>query len=99
MRRLVVVLAVSLVLASPVAAQELVQAGEAVYAERCAECHGPRLRNPGTAFDLKQLKADERPRFDKSVLEGKGQMPPWRGRLTAAEIDQLWAYIREYAYE
>jgi mono/diheme cytochrome c family protein len=31
-------------------------------------------------------------------LEGKGQMPPWRGTLNEAELDQLWAYIRAHAY-
>jgi mono/diheme cytochrome c family protein len=85
--------------AVPAAAQDLVKAGETLYAEKCSECHGPRLRNPGTSFDLKKLHADERPRFEKAVLDGKGQMPPWRGVLSPEQLDQLWAYIREYAYE
>lgn len=80
-------------------AQTPVAAGEQIYAEKCSECHGPRLRNPGTSFDLKKLKADERARFEKSVLDGKGQMPPWRGALSEEQIGQIWAYIREYAYE
>jgi mono/diheme cytochrome c family protein len=28
------------------------------------------------------------------VLNGKGQMPPWRGALTEEEIETIWAYIR-----
>ena len=85
---------------APAPAQDLVKAGEALYADKCSECHGARLRNPGSgAFDLKKLHADERPRFEKSVLDGKGQMPPWRGVLGPEQLDQLWAYIREYAYE
>jgi mono/diheme cytochrome c family protein len=30
-------------------------------------------------------------------MEGKGQMPPWRGTLNQSEVDQLWAYIRANA--
>ena len=32
-----------------------------------------------------------------AVLDGKGQMPPWRGVLGETELDQLWAYIRANA--
>ena len=99
LRRLLVFVSVAAFGVLPAQAQELVKAGEALYAEKCSECHGPRLRNPGTSFDLKKLHADERPRFEKSVLDGKGQMPPWRGVLGPDQLDQLWAYIREYAYE
>lgn len=80
-------------------AQTPVAAGAQIYLDQCSECHGPGLRNPGTSFDLKKLKANERARFEKSVLDGKGQMPPWRGTLNEEQIGQLWAYIREYAYE
>jgi mono/diheme cytochrome c family protein len=99
LRRLLVFVSVATFGVLSAQAQELVKAGEALYAEKCSECHGPRLRNPGTSFDLKKLHADERPRFEKSVLDGKGQMPPWRGVLGPDQLDQLWAYIREYAYE
>ena len=75
----------------------MIEAGAEVYATHCAECHGERLANPGSAFDLRKLGADERPRFDKAVTDGKGQMPAWGGQLTAEEFDQLWAYIRSRA--
>jgi mono/diheme cytochrome c family protein len=74
-----------------------IQAGAEVYAERCAACHGERLRVTGGAFDLLKLRADERERFDKAVNDGKGQMPPWAGVLSPEEIDQLWAYLRSRA--
>ena len=81
------------------AEQAQIDAGSAVYAANCAVCHGPRLHNPGGAFDLVQLHADEKSRFDKSVREGKGQMPSWKGKLTDEQIDQVWAYIREHAVQ
>ena len=74
-------------------AQEQVEAGAQLYEEHCMGCHGEKLKAPGTSFDLRKLTAEERPRFDKFVLDGKGQMPPWRGTLNETELDQLWAYI------
>lgn len=71
-----------------------ISAGAEVYAERCAACHGERLRAAGGAFDLLKLRPDERERFDQAVNDGKGQMPPWGGVLSPEEIDQLWAYVR-----
>jgi mono/diheme cytochrome c family protein len=79
-------------------AQDQVEAGAQLYEEHCMGCHGEKLKAPGTSFDLRKLTAEQRPRFDKFVLEGKGQMPPWRGTLNEAELDQLWAYIRAHAY-
>jgi len=74
-----------------------IQAGAEVYAERCAACHGERLRATGGAFDLLKLRPDDRERFDKAVNDGKGQMPPWGGVLSPEEIDQLWSYVRSRA--
>jgi mono/diheme cytochrome c family protein len=77
--------------------QAQIDAGAEIYQSKCAECHGERLVNTGAAFDLRKLHADERPRFNKSVTEGKGQMPSWQGMLTDEEMDELWAYIRSKA--
>lgn len=80
-------------------AQEPVAAGEEIYAENCAPCHGEKLRNTGTTFDLRKFRAEDRQRFVKVVLEGKGQMPAWQGTLSDTEIDSLWAYVRAHAFE
>jgi len=84
---------------SSAAAQEQAasEAGEELFAEHCSPCHGEKLRASGAAFDLRELRAGERARFDSSVMEGKGQMPPWRGALGINELDNLWAYIRAHA--
>jgi mono/diheme cytochrome c family protein len=75
----------------------LTEAGEQLYEEHCMGCHGEKLRNPGTTFDLRTLRNDDRARFNKFVMEGKGQMPPWRGTLDEPDLDRLWAYIRANA--
>ena len=77
--------------------RSLIEAGAELYRAHCAECHGERLVNTGSTFDLRRLRADERPRFDKATAEGKGQMPAWGGVLSAEEFDRLWAYVRSKA--
>lgn len=68
--------------------------GARVYRQFCQHCHGLNLINPGTAsFDLRRLQADEYPRFSNSVMNGKGNMPPWKGTLKDGDLDSLWAYI------
>lgn len=79
--------------------QAKIAAGETVYNTNCAICHGDQLVNSGQTFDLRKLKADERPRFENSVRNGKNQMPPWKGVLSDENIDQLWHYIRANAYQ
>jgi mono/diheme cytochrome c family protein len=71
--------------------------GEQVYNTYCATCHGDDLVNSGLTFDLHRLRADERARFENSVLNGKDQMPPWKGVINEQQIDQLWHYIRAHA--
>ena len=74
-----------------------VAAGEAVYGDYCSTCHGENLVNSGQTFDLRRLTAADRARFENSVLNGKNQMPPWKGVLTGEQIDQLWNFIRANA--
>ena len=80
-----------------VSAQTAVETGERLFDENCAGCHGERISNPNELFDLKELRKDERARFDKSVREGKGQMPAWEGTFTDEQFDAIWTYIRSMA--
>ncbi len=70
-----------------------VEAGENVYNDYCQTCHGQNLVSTGQTFDLRKLKPEERERFLRAVLMGKGQMPPWKGVLEDAQIDAVWAYV------
>lgn len=72
---------------------EAVKKGSAIYAQNCAPCHGPRMLDPQGAFDLRSFPRDDKNRFVTSVAQGKNQMPPWGGLLSAADIDTLWAYV------
>jgi cytochrome c6 len=76
-----------------------VEAGASVYGDYCSSCHGEQLRNTsgGVTFDLRKLGPEDRDRFAKAVLDGKGPMPPWRGVLKPEQIEAIWAYIRATA--
>jgi mono/diheme cytochrome c family protein len=69
-------------------------AGLAVYNSHCVRCHGEGLQNNGWTYDLRRLRPEDNARFVNSVLNGKGQMPPWRDALSEDEIEAIWAYIR-----
>jgi mono/diheme cytochrome c family protein len=79
--------------------QAKIEAGENVFNTNCAVCHGDQLVSTGQTFDLRRLKDSDRARFDNSVRNGKNQMPPWKGKLTDEEIDQVWHYVRANAYQ
>jgi mono/diheme cytochrome c family protein len=96
-----IVLGAALSPATTVSAQDpaKIEAGENVFNTNCAVCHGDQLVSTGQTFDLRRLKDGDRARFDNSVRNGKNQMPPWKGKLTDEEIDQVWHYIRANAYQ
>lgn len=99
MQRVWILAAISLALGSGAAlAQEsAAAAGEALYEEHCASCHGERLRPTGAAPDLKNLGVEDRAKFETTVWNGRGQMPAWQGLITEEERSALWAYIRSRA--
>ncbi len=73
-----------------------VEQGREVYAEFCVTCHGRDMVAPGAlSFDLRTFPKDDFARFQNAVLNGKGQgMPRWRDKITDADLDDLWAYVR-----
>ncbi len=99
LRHLVVIWVLALIFMTAVHAQDKikVEKGEKIYNNYCETCHGENLVNSGQSFDLRRLKVGERPRFESSVQNGKGQMPPWRGVITDFDMDFIWAYIRTKA--
>jgi mono/diheme cytochrome c family protein len=73
-----------------------IEAGATIYGNYCSSCHGEQLRNTsgGVTFDLRRLRREDRERFVTVVLNGKNQMPPWRGALDMKQIEAIWAYVR-----
>ena len=76
--------------------------GAAVYKAKCAMCHGAdgagktpmgknmNLRDLGSPEVQKQTDAE----LVKWIADGKGKMPAYKGKISAADIDALVAFIR-----
>jgi mono/diheme cytochrome c family protein len=71
-----------------------IQRGSSIYAQNCAPCHGPRMLDPNSAFDLRTFPPDQKNRFVHSVTKGLNSMPPWGDLLKPDDIEALWAYVR-----
>lgn len=74
-------------------APDQIRKGSAIYAQNCAPCHGPQMRDPDAAFDLRKFPSDQKSRFVQSVTKGKNAMPPWGDLFKGDEIEALWAYV------
>ena len=72
---------------------EQIKAGAEIFERNCSPCHGPRMRDPEAAFDLRKFPRDRHDRFVSSVTRGKNQMPPWGDLIKPDEIEALWAYV------
>jgi mono/diheme cytochrome c family protein len=72
---------------------EQISKGAALFARNCSPCHGPRMVDPQSAFDLRKFPPDEKTRFVSVLMRGKNAMPPLGGLFGADEIDALWAYV------
>ena len=100
MKRTILCLGGALALYSAsVAAQDLrfepeqITKGATLFARNCSPCHGPRMVDPQSAFDLRKFPPDEKTRFVNVLMRGKNAMPPLGGLFGADEIDALWAYV------
>lgn len=82
--------------------------GKKVYTDRCARCHGVSGRGDGPRAEA----LDKKPRdyadagemekvtdadLRKIVLQGKGAMPSYKGRVSDKDLEGVIAYIRTFA--
>ncbi len=74
-------------------APEQIKQGAALFARNCAPCHGARMADPQSAFDLRKFPQDEKTRFVNVLTRGKNAMPPLGGLFGPDDIDALWAYV------
>ena len=71
---------------------EQVATGAQLYERYCSACHGARMEEVETAYDLRRYASNERLRFYGAVVNGMNSMPPWGGLLMPQQIEALWAY-------
>jgi len=78
------------------------QSGMDVYNGKCKVCHGADGTPPAAmakSMGIKDMKSDDIQKMSdadlKTAIEkGKGKMPAFAGKLTAAQIDDVVKYIR-----
>ena len=93
MKRLVVVAV--LLAAATVASAD----GKAIFAAKCAACHGADGKGQGSMgkkLGVKDLTASKlsAAEMEAMVVSGKGKMTPFAGKLTPAEIKDVAAYVK-----
>lgn len=94
MRKILVAL-VALSAAAPVLAVD----AAALYASKCAACHGkdgkgtPAGKSMG-AKDLATEKSEPVQEIAEDIANGKGKMPGFKAKLSREEIDALANYVK-----
>lgn len=76
--------------------------GEKVYKAKCASCHGPDGKGEtaaGKATKARDIcsadvKAESDAAWTEIISKGKNKMPAYDGKLSAAEIKDVIAYMR-----
>ena len=79
--------------------------GQKLYDTNCAKCHGPDgsgNTTVGKAVGAKDLRSAEAKKLTDAEIamqidQGKGNMPPFGGTLTKAQIDSLIPIVREFS--
>ena len=78
---------------------ELANAGSEIYYDNCAACHGEQalgnhdLGAPNLADPIWLYGGDRETLYETVYNARYGQMPPWLGRLTEAEVKQVALYV------
>lgn len=101
-RSLIVVVALCVLVVAPAAIAGGGPDGAAIYKSKCAVCHGAdgagqtpmgktmKLRDLGSPEVQKQSDQE----LAKWIADGKGKMPAYKTKLSAADIDALVGFIR-----
>jgi mono/diheme cytochrome c family protein len=79
--------------------------GQKLYDTNCAKCHGPDgsgNTTVGKAVGAKDLRSAEAKKLTDAEIamqidQGKGNMPPFGGTLSKAQIESLIPIIREFS--
>lgn len=83
-------------------AKENAVAGDAIYRNQCASCHGADLEGIGVFPGLdsgSRTASMSDAEITKIIEDGPLGMPAFKGRLNAAQTEALIAYLRQVQAE
>lgn len=97
------VLLISVLLLSCAAIASAQSGGKNIFMSKCSICHGPDgsgKTSMGKTLNIADLHSAAVKQMSDAELKtvitnGKNKMPPFKGKLTDAQIDQVISYIRE----
>ncbi len=83
------------------ASPEVVNAGRALYHQKCIFCHGAGAVGGGVIADLRRLDAQKHATFDRTVRGGIPQkgMPGFADSLSANDVLAIQAYLIKRAHD
>ena len=98
----IILFAVGLLLAGLPAFADATPDGAAIYKAKCAMCHGPDGKKVNKATGVRDLTgADVQKQTDQELYDiianGKAKMPPYKAKLSDADIKALVVTIRDLA--
>lgn len=102
MLKITFVLIVGLFLAGSAFAQDAA-AGKTVFASKCVICHGADgagKTSIGKNLNIKDLHSAEVQKMSdadlkEAISNGKNKMPPFKGKITDAQLGNVLAYVRQ----
>jgi mono/diheme cytochrome c family protein len=79
------------------------KSGADIYARSCARCHGSdgraqtaKGRQTGATNFTSAKWTPNEARGIRTITNGKGNMPAFKGTLSAEDIRSVWAYVRGF---
>lgn len=70
--------------------------GRALFAQRCANCHGGTRQRPGPLLGKATLERLGEAAFGEKVRKGSAMMPGFEHTLQPAQVDQVAAFLKTF---
>lgn len=81
---------------APIPLGETELKGRALFAQRCANCHGGTRQRPGPLLGQATVQKLGEAAFREKVRQGSAMMPGFQSTLLPAQIDQIAAFLQTF---
>jgi mono/diheme cytochrome c family protein len=81
---------------APPSLSEVEVKGRALFAQRCANCHGGTRQRPGPLLGKPTVEKLGEVAFREKVRQGSAMMPGFQYALQPAQIDQIAAFLKTF---
>ncbi len=81
---------------APIPLGETELKGRALFAQRCANCHGGTRQRPGPLLGKPTVETLGEAAFREKVRQGSAMMPGFQHTLQPVQIDQIAAFLKTF---